>query len=140
MSKAVFGILLLFAGIFQSFTLVQDDNEDMAYTVTKLDSVNNWYFIYATRNDSTFKIVSMKNYSCDCRNIIVGRNYNFVLQKRFENVLSKEGLKLLPLNYSDIKGVSFVVDTDVFVVVEKEVYGLYSCKKLFGLCFVKYLK
>lgn len=135
MSKAVFGILLLFAGIFQSFTLVQDDNEDMAYTVTKLDSVNNWYFIYATRNDSTFKIVSMKNYSCDCKNIIVGRNYNFVLQKRFENVLSKEGLKLLPLNYSDIKGVSFDVDTDVFVVVEKEVYGLYSCKKLFGLCF-----
>ena len=33
--------------------------EQTDYMICKIDSVNNWYIIYASRNDSTFKIASL---------------------------------------------------------------------------------
>ena len=134
-------LIFLFLGIvfFSSFTQKSNDCKEIDYTVIKIDSIKNWYLIYATRNDSIFKIVSIKNQNCKCGRISVGNRYRLELQKRLENVLSKEGLKVLPMNYSDISGIGFDQNTDVFVPYEKGVFGLYSCKNMNGLCHDPFL-
>lgn len=136
MKQAYSLIFLLVIGLFFSFTIKSYDCNDIDYTILKIDSVNNWYLIYATRNDSVFKIASIKNNNYCCNRISVGRRYNFELQKRLENVLSKNGMKLLPVNYFDVTGVIFDNESDVFVAAEKGIFGLYSCKNLMGICIV----
>ena len=115
------------------------------YMICKIDSVNNWYIIYANRNDSTFKIASLNiailnktDNNCDSV-ITIGKRYNLSLQKRLENVLSYRVLKLLPFASSlDIQGgATYNPDTDVFVEYKKGEFGLYTCKQLEGLC-IKY--
>lgn len=130
-------IFFLGIGILFSFTKKSNDCNYIDYTVIKIDSIKNWYLIYATRNDSVFKIVSIKNQTCKCEIISMGKRYRLKLQKRIENVLSKDGLKILPMNYSDIQGLAFDQNTDVFMPAEKGTYGLYSCENIEGLCFVQ---
>ena len=129
-------ILFFFLGIglLYSFTNKSNECKEIDYTIIKIDSIKNWYLIYATRNDSIFKIVSIKNQNFKCERILVGKRYHLELQKRLENVLSKEGLKVLPMNYSDVSGIVFDQNTDVFVPYEKGTFGLFSCKNMDGLC------
>lgn len=128
-------LFLLGIGLFSSFVKKNNDYMEIEYTVVKIDSIKNWFLIYATRNDSTFKIVSIKTQDCECQKISTGKRYRFELQKRIENVLSKEGLKIIPMNYSGVSGVSFDQNTDIFMPCERDIYGLYSCKNLKGLCY-----
>lgn len=107
------------------------------YCINKIDSIKNWYIIYAMRNDTIFKIVSMKSQEKDCAKISIGNRYNLVLTKRLGNVLSPNGLKLLPMNYLDIDNNGFDENNDVFVKNEKGVIGLYTCNDLEGLCLIE---
>lgn len=106
------------------------------YTICKIDSIKNWYIIYANKNDSVFKIVSMKNVenNCDCT-ISIGKQYDLSLQKCIGNVLSSHGIKLMPMNYLDIQGLQYNSDTDICIEIEKGVLGLYTCRNLVGLCY-----
>lgn len=135
--KQIFIFFIFFLGILLFSSFVEKDNNcmEVEYKVIKIDSIKNWFFIYATRNDSTFKIVSIKVQNCECQKILEGRLYQFKLKKRIENVLTKEGMKILPMNYADIFGTSFDPNTDIFVPREKNIYGLYSCEDLKGLCY-----
>jgi hypothetical protein len=128
----VFGVLFLY-----SFANKNNDSKSLDYSVIKIDSIKNWYVIYASRNDSVFKIVSLKKQTCQCDIISVGKQFHLELQERMENVLSKDGLKLIPMNYADITGLHFDPDTDVFVSKEKGIYGLYTSENLSGLCVLK---
>jgi len=132
-------LLFLILGIvcLSSFTKNSNDSIAIDYTVIKVDSIKNWYLIYVSRNDSIFKIASIKNQNCTCERISVGKQYLLELQKRVENVLSKDGLKILPMNYSDVSGLSFNQNTDVFMSLEKGIFGLYSCRNIKGLCLVQ---
>jgi hypothetical protein len=117
-----------------SVSSVSYERTAMDYTVTKIDSIKNWYLIYVEKNDTVFKIASMKNPSNKCIRISVGEQYNLELQKRIENVLSKSGLSLIPMNYLHIQEKGFDAETDVFLSDEKGIVGLYTCKNLNGLC------
>jgi hypothetical protein len=135
MRQIAFLIFFFFGiGLSYSFTNKSNDSKKIDYTIIKIDSIKNWYFIYATRNDSVFKIVSIKNKNCKCERISIGKRYHLELQKRLENVLSKDGLKIIPMNYLDESGIAFDQNTDVFVPHEKGTFGLYSCKNMEGLC------
>ena len=108
------------------------------YTICKIDSIKNWYIIYAERNDSTFKIVSIKSTEnkCDCT-ISIGKEYDLSLQKCLGNVLSAQGIKLIPMNHLDINNLKYNPETDVFLTEEKGVFGPYTCNNLSGLCNIK---
>lgn len=135
MRQIAFLIFFFFGiGLSYSFTNKSNDSKKNDYTIIKIDSIKNWYFIYATRNDSVFKIVSIKNQNCKCERISIGKQYHLELQKRLENVLSKDGLKIIPMNYLDESGIAFDQNNDVFVPHEKGTFGLYSCKNMEGLC------
>ena len=136
MKKVFFLVLItLVMGFLFSFEKMNTNCIETSYLVIKIDSINNWYLITASRNDSIFKIVSMKTQVCDCQKISYGKRYNFDLQKRIENVLSKKGMKLIPVNYLDVSGANFNQDTDDFIPRESGVNGLYVCKNLKGLCY-----
>ena len=114
------------------------------YMICKIESVNNWYIIYANRNDSIFKIASLNTAYLNkttnkCDSVItIGKRYNLSLQKRLENVLSYRVLKFIVPNYLDVQGgATYNPNTDVFVKYEKGEFGLYTCKQLEGLC-IKY--
>lgn len=135
MKKIVIYIFIA-AGII--FLSANKDKSDLyvesSYEVCKIDSIKNWYIIYAERNDSVFKIVSIKNAVSQCKMISIGEKYNLLLQKRIENVLSSNGLKLMPMNYLGVQNTSYNEDTDVFIEHEDGVFGLYTCVNLSGLC------
>lgn len=123
------GIILL-----SGYKVKSDLCVESGYEVCRIDSIKNWYIIYAERNDSVFKIVSMKKAESQCNMIFIGERYNLSLQKRIENVLSSNGLKLIPMNYLSIQNTSYNEDTDVFIEHEDGVFELYTCVNLSGLC------
>jgi hypothetical protein len=136
MNQILFFVLfLIMIGLFSSFEKMNNNCVDADYLVIKIDSVKNWYLIDVSRNDSIFKIVSIKTQYCDCSKISLGKRYNFDLERRLENVLSKNGLKVIPLNYSDVSGVNFDPNTDILIPQEKGINGIYVCKNLKGLCY-----
>jgi hypothetical protein len=59
--------------------------------VTKLDSVNNVYLIYAERDNQIYKIVSKKIDSLDCKNIKLNGEYGFLLESLFPAMISNRG-------------------------------------------------
>jgi hypothetical protein len=52
------------------------------YTVSRLDSIGNFYLIYAMRNDSIFQIASGKTRSTNCDPLEVNGKYVFKLKSR----------------------------------------------------------
>jgi len=136
MKKLIFIPLTIFNIIFlSSYTEKSYSCNEKDYLITKIDSINNWYVILAKRNDSVFKIVSRNHEKKCCERISVNRQYKLLLQKRMENVLSPNGLKLIPMNYLDIQNINYNPDTDIVLPNEEGIFGLYTCTNLTGLCF-----
>jgi hypothetical protein len=137
MRRIVIYIFIVVIGITSLSSYAEKSNSytDLSYKICKIDSVKNWYIIYAERNDSIFKIVSMKKTENQCEMISVGKRYDLLLRKRLENTLSRYGLKLIVMSSFDIQGgTTFDPDTDVYIEYEKGVFGLYTCSNLYGLC------
>lgn len=74
-------IFVLLCSCVDSKTLSNMSKTDSLYLIKSIDSVNNWYTIYATRNDSSYKIVVRKeNQNLECKRIVsVGQFYSLVL-------------------------------------------------------------
>ncbi|WP_277017292.1 hypothetical protein [Flavobacterium lindanitolerans] len=108
--------------------------QEQQYRVYKLDSINSYYLIYATLNDSIFKIVSKKDYITDCKKIKIGSNYFFKLKSMRENAPTIGNLKISPINHIDIK--CFQFDENTQICKEEGVYDLYFADNLKGLCFI----
>ncbi len=128
--------------IFSVFSLIigcacgkKITNLQTYYTVTKLDSINNYYLIYAKKNDSVYKIVSKKELFPNCELITLGSNYEFKLKSMRENAPTFRGLKVSPINYMDIK--CFQFDENTQICKEAGIYDLYFAENINGLCFIK---
>jgi len=102
------------------------------HKVTKLDSINNYYLIYTIKNDSIFKIVSEKCYLNNCKKIKVGKSYSPKLVSMRSSVPSIGELKILPVNYLDVK--CFQFDENTQICKEEGIYDLYFTKDIKGLC------
>jgi len=105
------------------------------YMVTKLDSINNYYLIYATKNDSVFEIISKKERTAKCKTIKKGSNYSFKLKSMRDNAHTIGGIKISPMNYLDIQ--CFQFDENTKICKEEGIYDLYFAKNINGLCFKK---
>jgi hypothetical protein len=102
-------------------------NQSDKCEIIKIDSIDNIYLLYAKRNDSIVKIVSLKLKDMNCNQIKVGDRYNLKINSFF----SKNYPQKL-----DIKG--FKVSNTI-IKLEKNgvIWDLFSSKNLKGLCYMK---
>ncbi len=105
------------------------------YEVYKLDSINNYFLIYAKKRDSLFKIVSEKEKPSKCRSIKVKSLYSFELQSIRDTAPVINGIKMTPINYMDIH--CFQFDENTSICKEEGIYDLYFAKNIKGLCIIK---
>ena len=108
--------------------------EHKFYKISKIDSLNSVYLIYAKRSDSTFMIVSPKLAQNLCKNIKIRGKFNFKLHSQFEARMldntpfnSPQSNRLLITHYH-------YYGTDV--PVSKAPRGfIYIADSVIGLCF-----
>jgi hypothetical protein len=120
------------------FSCATYDNSSIGstfYNVTKIDSINSYYLIYAKRHDTIFKIVSKKEYTINCNTIRVNSKYNFDLHSIRENAPIISGIKINPINHMDINCYQF--DEETSICREKGIYDLYFSHNVKGLCIIK---
>lgn len=104
------------------------------YQITKIDSINNWYIIYANKQDSIFKIVSGKARCKSPKNKLkIGNCYNFSMYSIWRAPIKIGELTIA--NYPDTRG--FSLDKETVVFMEDSIHDLCSTKNLKGLCYVK---
>ncbi len=102
------------------------------YYITKIKTIGNWYVIYATKGDSTYKIVSkiQQNQPKSCR-VRKGRYYAIELHW----ILEKESPKVS--NYADVACYNYDPRTTICIEPEKGIYKLYNTPDIKGLCYLK---
>jgi hypothetical protein len=68
-------LCLLFLGF-----ILTSKGQDLDYTISKIEKVRKYFVVYASRNDSLFKIVSKKKGLFQLGKIRKGRAYRFKLR------------------------------------------------------------
>ncbi|HEU4496432.1 MAG TPA: hypothetical protein VFR70_05220 [Flavobacterium sp.] len=104
------------------------------YRISRLDSINSYYLIYATKKDSTYKIVSKKSYAKNCSEIKIGSDYQLHLKSMRDNAPTINGIRMSPINYLDIKCYQF--DETTQICKEDGIYDLYFTDDIKGKCLV----
>lgn len=98
-----------------------------AYLVTKIDSIPRAYIIYIERNDSIFKLVSLKQDNQFCTKVIAGNYYDFELGSWLDaeqpSLIHSDGL--------------YVYGVGVAFSDENIVQDIFYAKNLKGLCFAE---
>ncbi len=132
-------IFVLLCSCVDSKTLSNMSKTDSLYLIKSIDSVNNWYTIYATRNDSSYKIVVRKeNQNLECKRIVsVGQFYSLVLHSRKNEVPEINGVKIKPMNSLDIQCYAYDETTNICIEPQKGIYDLYHTPNIKGLCYVE---
>lgn len=107
------------------------EQRSLGYKITKIDSVNNLYLIYANRNDSLFKIVSLNQKSTNCTPLKINGIYPLTLHSRFE------GKYAIKSQYSDFNILYNYYGTFVSLEKERGIRDLFTADNLKGLCLCK---
>jgi len=113
---------------------------DSLYLVKKIDSINNWYTIYATKNDSSFKIVVKKqdHQNLRCKRMIrVGQSYSLELHSRKNEVPEINAIKIKPVNSLDIQCYTYDEATSICIEPKRGIYDLFHTPDIEGLCYLK---
>jgi len=112
---------------------------DSTYLINKIDSLNSWNIIYATKQDVTYKIIVHKE-DVDtkaCKKIIVGKYYELNLNSRKNNVLEIDGVKVSPINNLDVNCYTYDDMTEICIEPKKGINDLYHTEDIKGFCYVK---
>ena len=131
-------IILLSMFLFACTSIKKQENiskADKLYNVYKIDSINNYYLIYANRNDSLYKIVAQKEKKNNCNMIKSCLSYKFIIHSMRENPPKIGGIKIRPINYMDIN--CFQFDKETRICKEDGIFDLYFADNVKGLCFIK---
>jgi hypothetical protein len=99
---------------------------DTSYKVYKIDSINNFYLIYASKKDAHIKIISAKEYHEKCKRIQKGNYYDFELFSMLSNEEIMPGLANCVM-----------VDSITKIYLEDSILDLKSATNIKGLCFVR---
>jgi hypothetical protein len=103
------------------------------YKVYKLDSINNYYLIYASRKDSLYKIVSKKEPSKNCNQIRKDGEYQFKLHSSIAH-RRIGGKEILPQNSLLVN--CFYYDESTSICLEGDsIRDLHYADNIKGLCF-----
>jgi len=103
----------------------------------RIEQKNDWYIIYAEKNDSNYKIVSGKSSNKTGVKIREGKRYNLTLRSQRDIAPIINGMSIIPQNYMDIRCHTFDEKTIICIEPENGIYELYFCKDLDGLYLKK---
>lgn len=104
------------------------------YEVYKIDSIGNYYLIFAKKQDSIYKIVSKKDVTGTEKRIKINKKYPFSLKSKRSLAPTINGVKIAPLNVD-----CFVFDKETSICIDRKnnIYDLYFADNIKGLCFIK---
>lgn len=132
--------ILLFCLVISYLQAYCLENPDTLFKITRIKSKGNIYIIIAKRNDSLFKIISLKSpvTGSNLEQIKVRGYYYFDFDNSNKEI-SEE--KIEPLsgiaNYSDVENKSIFIIGDTKIRFTKRFYyRLYMTKNLMGLYYV----
>lgn len=110
-------------------------NSNIFFSITKIDSINNYYLIYALKKDTLVKIVSKKDKLKLGEKIKVGNFYNFNLESMAKKTPVVNGIQFSTINDMDVN--CFKFDNQTIICKESNVYGVYTTNNLIGLYFTR---
>ena len=109
---------------------------DSIFTVRKIDSINNYYFIYAKRNNKWFKIVSKKEKNIRNNKIKINTDYRFSLHSIWNEKVMIGGINVSPSQTPYVTCLGFEEKT--MICIERDsINDLFSSKNLNGLNYIK---
>ena len=119
--------------------VTQEVNADSKYYIRKIKNKNSWCIIYAEKQDTLFKIVvgTSNVINDDCKEIAVGKYYDFELKSKRENAPKINGVGMNPINYLDIECYSYDEETDICIEPKKGINDLYYTEDLLGLYYLR---
>ena len=132
-------IFTLWCSCTSSKHLSTEVQGDSLYRIKAIASINNWYTIYATKKDSTYKIVVKKEdqQNLRCKKMIrVGQFYSLVLHSRKDEIPEINGVKIKPVNSIDVQCYAYDEHTNICIEPKKGVYDLYHTPNIKGLCYI----
>src|SRR5436189_6339627 len=99
------------------------------YKVYKIDSIKNYYLIYALKKNVRFKIISSKEFNENCKEIKQESYYDF----RLTSLLHSFGVEEIAPGSAGC----VYVDSVTKICIEDSIYDLYSGDNIKGLCFTQ---
>jgi hypothetical protein len=106
-----------------------------SYKVYKIDSINNWYLIYARKGDSLYKIVSKKMSIENCNRIRIHKSYEFRCHSCIYG--DKIAEKTILPQYT-LLVTCFSFDDSTNICLERDsINDLHYADNIKGLCFIK---
>ncbi len=119
---------------FEYFSVFNSATKDSTkYKVYKIDSINNYYLIYAKKGHSLFKIISKKESMNHCKTLIINKWYKLQLH----SILSVNGHTIIPANQiMEFSG--WGIDETTTIAFEGDsIRDLYYADNIKGLCLIK---
>lgn len=107
-----------------------------SYSVYKIDSINNYYLIYAKANDTLYKIISKKETIAAARKIETGKKYKFKLHSIWNQDIFINGLNASPRFVPHVTCLGFDSITDI-CIERPLINDLHYADNVKGLRFIK---
>lgn len=104
------------------------------YSVYKIDSINNYYLIYARSNDSLYKIVSKKSTNTHGDYIRINKRYPFQLHSML-STFKINGVSITPQTMN-VNCFSFDKETSICLEGDS-IRNLYQGDNIHGLYFLR---
>ena len=106
------------------------------FTISKLDSINNYYLIYARRSDTLYKIVSAKLMSDLSEKIQIDSSYPLILTSIWRKKERLGSLELTPSNSLHVNCLAFD-DSTVICLERDSINDLFHAENLRGLHLIR---
>ncbi|MFW5879713.1 MAG: hypothetical protein ACOCUV_02705 [bacterium] len=139
MKNLILLILLMYFACGHNISVFNNQTKllmDDSYQVIKIDSLNNYYLIYAENNDRLYKIVSRKEDSLNGIKIQVNNYYKFDLFSIRDSAPTINGVRLLPQNYLDIE--CYTYDENTAICIERDsIIELHHSRNIKGRYFIE---
>lgn len=127
-------ILLIFISCGYTSKLNHTNTIEEDYFITKIDSVDNYYLIYAKKSNENFKFISEKTHTEYAKIIEVGNKYSLKKESIFEFKIIKNDSIITISNHVNIDCM-ILGDTKICKEYENKIYDVYISKNLKGLCY-----
>ena len=117
-------------------TVTQSANINEAkYGITRIDSVNSYFIIYAEKDYRPYKIVSKKQSLHDCQKLKIGQFYGLHLKRLLHKSIStSQGM--FPANDVELKN-CIELDDSTEICRERYMDDIYETDNIRGLCYIK---
>lgn len=129
--------IIFFSSLLACSATLNRNKKENDYKIIDIDSINNYYLVYAKKEDSLFKIVSKKEEVKNAKKIELNKNYTLDLYSRKSEAPTINGVKIAPINIIDIMCYNYENNTQICTDRKKGIYDLYSTKNLKGIYYIK---